>query len=146
MVLALGLGLIPSSATAAAAGAAANPMIVERVVPVHHFFDAKNICLLSINAIIMAADVASTQRALQVPGARELNPLSSSQGALIFLKVAGVGAGLSISYLMHRSGHHRAERVVPILFGVPSASPRYITSGFTNSGIPTPLATNYFRL
>lgn len=117
LVLAMGLCLIPSSATAAAA----NPMIVERPVPVHRFLDAKNLTLLAANALIMAADVASTHQALQVPGAREMNPLAQSQGALISLKVAGVGAGLGIAYLMHRSGHHRAERVIPLLFGVPSA-------------------------
>lgn len=117
LVLAAGLSLIPSTITAGA-----NPIIVERPTPppVHRFFDAKNFCLQSVSALIMAADIASTHRALQVPGTRELNPLTQSQGALLSLKIAGVGAGLGIAYMLHRSGHHKAERVIPLIFGVPS--------------------------
>jgi hypothetical protein len=117
LIIAIGLCLIRSSAKAAAA----NPMIVEPPVPMHRFFDAKNIALLAANAVMMAADVASTNRALQVPGTREMNPLAGSQEALLSLKIAGVGAGLGIAYMLHRTGHHRAERVIPLLFGVPSA-------------------------
>jgi len=116
LVLTMGLCLIPSSATAGA-----NPMVVESPAPVHRFLDAKNIGLQSLNALIMAADMASTHRALQVPGTRELNPLSRSQGTLIYLKVAGAGAGLGIAYMMHRTGHHKAERLIPLILGVPSA-------------------------
>jgi hypothetical protein len=96
-------------------------MIVENPVPVHRFLDAKNLALLGASVLCMAADVASTQKALQVPGTREMNPLAQSQGALISLKVAGVGSGLVIAYMMHRTGHHKAERVIPLLFGAPSA-------------------------
>jgi hypothetical protein len=96
-------------------------MIVEPSAPTHHFFDAKNLCLQSISIIALAADVASTHQALKVPGTRELNPLSRSQGTLISLKIAGAGAGIGIAYIMHRSGHYKAERMVPVIFGVPSA-------------------------
>jgi hypothetical protein len=115
LLLTLGLSLIPSSATAGA-----NPMIVEQPAPVHQFLDAKNICMQSINIIMLAADAASTNRALQVPGTKEMNPLARSQGSLLALKVAGVGAGFGIAYMMHRSGHHKVERWVPLIFGVPS--------------------------
>lgn len=113
--LVMGFSLIPLSAAAGA-----NPLIVERPVQSHRFFDAKNLSLLSVNALIMIADVASTRRALQVPGTHEANPLAQSQGALISLKFAGVGAGWGIAYMMHRSGHHTAERVIPMLLGFPS--------------------------
>jgi len=116
LVLSMGLYLFPSSAKAGA-----NPMLVESPPPVHRFLDAKNLGLQSLNALLMAADLASTRHALQVPGTREMNPLSRSQGAMIALKVAGAGAGLGIAYLMHRSGHHKAERVIPLILGVPSA-------------------------
>jgi len=116
LVLTLGIFLIPSSAAAAA-----NPMVVESPPPVHHFLDAKNLGLQSLNALIMAADLASTRRALQIPGTREMNPLSRSPGATIALKIAGAGAGLGIAYMMHRTGHHKAERVIPLILGVPSA-------------------------
>jgi hypothetical protein len=95
-------------------------MLVEQPPPVHRFLDAKNFCVQSINIIMLAADVASTHRALQVPGTSEVNPLAKSQGALIALKVAGVGAGFGIAYMMHKSGHHKAERLIPLFLGVPS--------------------------
>jgi hypothetical protein len=116
LVLAVGLGLLPASAAAAGA----NPMIVEPTAPVHRFLDGKNIGLQSVGILLMALDVASTQRALQVPGTHEANPLAQSQGALISLKVAGAGAGLGIAYFLHRTGHHRAERLVPVILGMPS--------------------------
>ena len=115
LFLAMGFGLIPSSAPAGA-----NPMLVEQPAPVHKFLDAKNFCVQSINMIMLAADVASTHQALQVPGATEMNPLAKSQGALIALKIAGVGAGFGIAYMMHKSGHHKAERLIPLFLGVPS--------------------------
>ena len=95
-------------------------MLVERPAPVHRFLEAKNVALLSVSAIIMAADVASTRRALLAPGAQEANPLMQSQGAEIALKFAAVGAGVGLSYLMHKSGHHKAERLIPLFLGVPS--------------------------
>ena len=101
--------------------AGADPAVVRAPAPVHHFLDAKNIALFSVNAIVMGADIATTQRALAVPGAREANPLMSSQAAIIPLKVASVGAGLGLAYMMHRSGHHKAERIIPLILGVPSA-------------------------
>jgi hypothetical protein len=117
LVLATGLCLIPLTTLAAG-----NPIMVQRPTPppVHRFLDGQNICLHSINAIIMAADIASTHNALQAPGTRELNPLAQSQGGMIALKVAAVGAGLGIAYMLHKSGHHKAERVIPLIFGVPS--------------------------
>jgi hypothetical protein len=116
LVLATALSLVPSSATAGA-----KPLIVEPPPnPSHRFFDAKNLGLMSVTALSFAADVISTDRALKIPGTRELNPLAQSQAALISLKFAGAGAGLGIAYMMHRSGHHRAERAIPIIFGLPS--------------------------
>ncbi len=117
-VLLFVLGLWPARASAAAG---ANPMMVEQPAPAHRFLDARNIALQSINAIMLGADVVSTKRALQAPGAREANPLAQSQAALLTLKFAGVGAGWGIAYAMHKSGHHRAERLIPLIFGAPSA-------------------------
>lgn len=124
LVLAMGFGLLPTTAAAAGppAGAAggANPMFVEKPAPEHHFLDGKNVALQSLSILMMAADVASTNQALKVPGTHEVNPLAQSQTALISLKIAGAGAGLGISYMMHKTGHHKAERWIPVVFGVPS--------------------------
>ena len=104
-----------------AAAAGDKPKPVQRAAPVHKFLDAKNIGLQCANVLVMAADQASSRRALQVPGTSELNPLARSQGALLGLKVAGMGAGLGMAYVMHRTGHHKLERIVPVVFGAPSA-------------------------
>ncbi len=95
-------------------------MVVEPMAPTHKFLDKKNTGMLALNVLFLAADVVYTERAMKVPGSRELNPLAQSQSALISLKVAGAGAGLGMAYVMHRTGHHRAERTIPMLFGLPS--------------------------
>jgi hypothetical protein len=99
----------------------ADPAVVRAPAPVHHFLDAQNIALFSINAIVMGADLATTHQALEVPGAREANPLMRSQAAAMSLKVASVGAGLGLAYMLHRSVHHRAERIIPLFLAAPSA-------------------------
>ena len=116
LVAGLGLWLAPSLGAAGAA----NPMVVEKPAPVHHFWDSANVGLHAISVALLTADVATTQRALQLPGAHEMNPLAQSQGALMVLKIAGVGAGIGISYMLHKSGHHKMERVIPLMMGVPS--------------------------
>jgi hypothetical protein len=114
--MAMGLCLIPSTLMGA------DPAVIQPPPSTpHHFLDAQNIGLLSLNAIIMAADIATTRRALQVPGTYEANPLMKSQGAAIAMKAATVGAGMGIAYMLHKSGHHKAERIVPLFMGVPSA-------------------------
>jgi hypothetical protein len=91
------------------------------VQPTHKFWDARNISLFSLNAMIMAVDIATTRRALEVPGARKANPLMGNPGVAIAMKAATVGGGIGIAYMLHKSGHHRAERFVPAFMGIPSA-------------------------
>jgi len=115
--LAIGICMIPHSVKAGG-----SPMIVERPAPVHRFFDSKNLGLQSLCILAMAADFASTRRALQIPGTTEMNPVATSPGSMLALKIAGAGAGLGLAYMMHRTGHHKAERVIPVIFGAPSAA------------------------
>jgi hypothetical protein len=118
-VLAVAMGIcgIPSTLMAGADPAVIQPP----AVPAHHFLDARNIGVISLNSIIMAADIATTRRALQAPGAYEANPLMRNQEAAIALKAASVGAGVGVAYMLHKSGHHKAERYIPMFLGVPSA-------------------------
>jgi hypothetical protein len=100
---------------------AADPAVIQTPpAPTHRFFDKQNIVIFSIDAAIMAADFATTRRALEAPGAHEANPLMKSEGPAIAMKFAGVGAGMGIAYALHKSGHHRAERIVPVILGIPS--------------------------
>jgi len=115
LLLAMGLCLIAPSALIGT-----NPLVVQPTAPAHKFLDGTNVAIQSISAIMMAADIVTTNRAREVPGTRELNPLTQSPAARYGLKFAAFGAGLGISYLMHRSGHHKMERIVPVFFGIPS--------------------------
>ena len=133
LLLAMGLCLIPSSTlaadpavadpAAAASAAPASPVlraVVRQPAPVHKFLDGPNVLVFGISAGMMAADLATTKQALQVPGSREMNPLAKSPASLSALKFAAFGAGLGVSYMMHKTGHHKAERIVPLILGVPS--------------------------
>jgi hypothetical protein len=116
LVVAMKLCLIPSSAMAGA-----DPAVIQPPTPVHRFLDRQNVVLYTLHALVLTADIATTRRALRVPGAYEANPLMKSEGASIALKAASFGAGLGVAYMLHKSGHHKAERLVPTFLGIPSA-------------------------
>ena len=101
---------------------AADPAVIQApVFKPHRFLDKQNITIFTIDAVAMAADLVTTRRALEVPGAHEANPLMQSPSGAIAIKFGALGAGVGITYMLHKSGHHRAERLVPIILGVPSA-------------------------
>jgi hypothetical protein len=112
------------------ARAAGSPVIVQSPSLPPKFFTRTRIFTLSVGAAMMAADIITTHQALQVPGAREANPLGQSEGARYALKFAGFGAGVGISYALHRTGHYKAARWVPMIIGVPS-----FAAAIHNSGI-----------
>jgi hypothetical protein len=83
----------------------------------HRFFDGKNRFLFSTVAMFSGADFAVTHMNL-ANGGRELNPMvrpfTGSTGALA-VNFAGQTAGIvGVSYLLHKSGHHKLERMVPV--------------------------------
>ena len=83
----------------------------------HRFLDGKNRFLFSTVAMFSGADFAVTHMNL-ANGGRELNPMvrpfTGSTGALA-VNFAGQTAGVvAFSYLLHKSGHHRLERMVPV--------------------------------
>jgi len=83
----------------------------------HSFLDGKNRFLFSTVAIFSGGDFAVTHMNL-ANGGRELNPMvrpfTGSTGALA-VNFAGQTAGVvGVSYLLHKSGHHRLERMVPV--------------------------------
>jgi hypothetical protein len=83
----------------------------------HRFLDGKNRFLFSTVAMFSGADFAVTHMNL-ANGGRELNPMvrpfTGSTGALA-VNFAGQTAGVvAVSYLLHKSGHHRLERMVPV--------------------------------
>jgi hypothetical protein len=84
----------------------------------HRFFDHGNKLRAGILAGLVAADGISTQGILHGAGQwREMNPLARpfvNQGApgQLAASVLGYGFSLGTSYLLHRTGHHKLEKLL----------------------------------
>ena len=74
--------------------------------------------LFATTAALSTADFIATRNNLQ-NGGRELNPVSrvfAGSTAGLAVNFAGETVGvIAVSYLFHRSGHHKLERAVTIL-------------------------------
>lgn len=83
----------------------------------HKFFDRENKFLFSTVAAFSAADFSVTRMNL-ANGGRELNPMVrpfAGSNAALAANFAGQTAGVvGVSYLFHKMGHHRLERMAPI--------------------------------
>jgi len=119
---------LPSRPTTAADGAGeamfpASPAAMEPVVPVivemkapdrHRFWDRENSALFLTVGAFAAADFCST-RANLASGGKELNPItrvfSGSTPGLAANFALETGGVMAVSYLFHKTGHHRLERM-----------------------------------
>lgn len=83
----------------------------------HRFWDGKNRFLFSTVAMFSGADFAVTHMNL-ANGGRELNPMVrpfTGSNAALAANFAGQTAGVvAVSYLLHKSGHHKLERLAPV--------------------------------
>jgi hypothetical protein len=90
----------------------------------HRFWDGENRVLFSTVAVFSAADFAVT-RANLADGGRELNPVTrlfSGSNAGLAMNFAGETAGvIGLSYFFHRTGHHKLERIAPVVNTAASA-------------------------
>ena len=84
-----------------------------------HFWTRSTVAILSADAAIMVADIATTRQAI-ARGGHESNPVMQNPNAAILFKVGGVAAFAGIGYALHRSGHDRAAKFVMITGGLPS--------------------------
>jgi hypothetical protein len=84
----------------------------------HRFWDGENRVLFSTVAAFAAADFGVT-RANLAHGGRELNPVTrlfSGSTAALATNFAGETAGvIGVSYFLHKTGHHRLERIAPAI-------------------------------
>jgi len=84
----------------------------------HKFWDRENKVLFFTAAALNGADFAVTRSNLQ-SGGRELNPVVQFLGrstAGLAVNFVGETAGVvSVSYLFHKTGHHRLERWVSFI-------------------------------
>jgi hypothetical protein len=81
----------------------------------HPFWTVENKVNISILAGLIAADAITTQRGLN-QGLHEVNPIMRpfvTRGAAgeAAGSALGLGAGVGVVYLLHRSHHYKAERI-----------------------------------
>ena len=85
--------------------------------PQHRFWDRTNILLFSGVAVMRGMDYAST-RNFQARGDQEIlipDDVVNNSAGFAALEAAGVAASVGISYIFHRTGHHKIERWVSIV-------------------------------
>ena len=83
----------------------------------HRFPDLKNSLAISSFAVMLAGDSLSTQKGLDRPGYREINPIArpfvqTRAGAIVYA-TGSFGLVTGGMYLAHKTGHHKLERIVP---------------------------------
>jgi hypothetical protein len=83
----------------------------------HAFWDRTNLELLAGVVAVRAMDYAST-RHFRARGADEIllsNSIVDNKPLFAGIEVAGTAASIAVSYLFHRTGHHKLERWVSIV-------------------------------
>jgi hypothetical protein len=85
----------------------------------HKFWDKRNSALFVAAAALNGADFTVTRANLQ-SGGQELNPMVRVFGrstAGLAANFIGETAGMvSISYFLHKTGHHKLERMASVVF------------------------------
>jgi len=103
--------VLPVSAQTGA-GAASVPAAPISHIPQHHFWDRENILLFSGVAVFRGLDYVSTRNMLARGREEILLPddvVKNSEG-FPALEAAGTATSIGISYVFHRTGHHKLER------------------------------------
>jgi len=97
-----------------------DPQPASRVVgdqaPVHRFWDRTNILLFSGVAVFRGLDYAST-RNFQRRGRTEIlipDDVANNSAGFASLEAAATMTSVGISYIFHRTGHHKMERWLSI--------------------------------
>jgi hypothetical protein len=87
--------------------------------PSHRFWDRENSMLFAATVLTSAGDFVVTKNNLSGGGGQELNPVArvfSGSTAGLALNFAGETAGVTgVSYFFHKTGHHRLERLAPMV-------------------------------
>ncbi len=111
----LAQGPLPDAPPAAADGSALAFVSSAPSTQEHRFWDKQNSLLFAAAFALNGADFAVTRSNLQ-SGGQEMNPLVRVFGRstmALAANFAGEGVGtVALSYLFHRTGHHKLERSV----------------------------------
>lgn len=109
----------PSSAADASNTAAVEPgksTVIPDAPSKHRFWDRTNVLLFSGIAATRALDGTSTYNMLNRGREEILLPddVVDNHAGFATLEAAGVATSIGLSYLLHRTGHHKLERWVSI--------------------------------
>jgi len=89
-------------------------MVPSKPVGEHRFWDRENRILFSVAGGLAVADFCVT-RANLANGGKELNPVtrvfSGSTPGLAGNFALETGGLISVNYLLHKTGHHKLERI-----------------------------------
>jgi hypothetical protein len=105
----------PNSSEALLIEAPVNPTPAE-AQPEHAFWDRQNILLFSGIAVMRGLDYAST-RNMQARGREEIllpDDVVNNSAGFAALEAAATMTSVGISYIFHRTGHHKLERWMSI--------------------------------
>ena len=92
------------------------PASLTAPAPQHRFWDRTNLLLFSGIAVFRGLDYAST-RNMQARGREEIllpDDVVNTSAGFAGLEAAGTAASVGISYVFHRTGHHKLERWMSI--------------------------------
>ena len=87
----------------------------------HKFWDRPNIAINSANFAMQTADAFTTRHVLDEHNGIERNPWARQfvthgwGGQAAYSWGLSVGGTILTSYFMHRTGHHKMERVLPMI-------------------------------
>ena len=108
--------LISSALAAQTAAKPATPALPSAPTAEHRFWDRENILLFSGIAVFRGLDYAST-RNFQARGRTEVllpDDVVNNSAGFAAVEAAGTATSVGISYLFHRTGHHKMERWLSI--------------------------------
>ena len=100
----------PAPSAPAAAVAAGRPAAA------HAFWDRKNALLFTGVGVFRALDYTST-RNMRDRGRQEIllsNWVVDNRPLFIGIEAAATGLSIGLSYVMHRTGHHKVERLISV--------------------------------
>jgi hypothetical protein len=109
--------VVPASARPVAAALPRKGVKITRLASEHRFWDRTNIELFAGVAVVRAMDYVST-RHFRARGANEIllsNWAVDNKPLFAGIEVAATAASIGVSYLFHRTGHHKIERWVSIV-------------------------------
>jgi len=92
------------------------PVSTNPVPRTHTFWDRRNALLFAGVGVFRALDYTST-RNMRDRGRQEIllsNWVVDNRPLFIGIETAGVGLSIGLSYLMHRTGHHKVEHLISI--------------------------------